>query len=102
MTDRLASAVVVNCEFVRRHLKQVTKACRLRGSGFATTESIRGVLRARGYPAGGASGRRLVIGVVCALRPEKGIEDLLEAFRRVRGAGAVKLAIVGSGPMRKN
>ena len=42
-----------------------------------------------------------VIGTVCALRPEKGLGTLMKAFRKLRAASpGVKLAIVGSGPMR--
>jgi len=42
----------------------------------------------------------VVIGIVCALRPEKGLRTLLEAFRKVKATRpGVKLAIVGSGPM---
>src|ERR1035437_9382241 len=42
----------------------------------------------------------VVIGTVCALRPEKGLHTLMEAFRKVKaGRGGVKLVIVGSGPM---
>ena len=42
----------------------------------------------------------LVIGAVCALRPEKGLVTLLDAFARVRPLRKeMKLAIVGSGPM---
>jgi glycosyltransferase involved in cell wall biosynthesis len=42
----------------------------------------------------------VVIGIVCALRPEKGLHTLMEAFRKVKaGRRGVKLAIVGSGPM---
>jgi glycosyltransferase involved in cell wall biosynthesis len=41
-----------------------------------------------------------VIGTVCALRPEKGLNTLMEAFRKVKAARpGVKLVIVGSGPM---
>ena len=41
-----------------------------------------------------------VIGIVCALRPEKGLGTLMEAFRKVKaGRPGVKLLIVGSGPM---
>jgi glycosyltransferase involved in cell wall biosynthesis len=41
----------------------------------------------------------LVVGVVCALRPEKGLKTLLDAFAAVRGAQTgMKLAVVGSGP----
>ena len=40
----------------------------------------------------------LVIGVVCVLRPEKGLPTLLRAFAHVsRLQGAVRLAVVGSG-----
>ena len=101
MTDRLASAVVVNCEFVRRHLEQDegVPAARIRlcHNGIDLEEfSSREIPRPAALPADA-----LVIGVVCALRPEKGIQDLLEAFGRVRGAGAMKLVIVGSGPMQE-
>jgi hypothetical protein len=42
----------------------------------------------------------VVIGIVCALRPEKGLRILMEAFRKVKSARTgVKLVIVGSGPM---
>jgi glycosyltransferase involved in cell wall biosynthesis len=41
----------------------------------------------------------LVVGVVCVLRPEKNLGQLLEAFARVRGqAPGTRLLIVGSGP----
>ncbi|MGO9897107.1 MAG: glycosyltransferase [Bryobacteraceae bacterium] len=41
----------------------------------------------------------LVVGVVCVLRPEKNLGQLLEAFARVRGRSArMRLLIVGSGP----
>jgi glycosyltransferase involved in cell wall biosynthesis len=42
----------------------------------------------------------LVIGVVCALRPEKGLLTLIDAFAQVRDAAPeLKLLIVGDGPM---
>ena len=42
----------------------------------------------------------VVIGTVCALRPEKGLGTLMEAFKRVKaGRQGVKLVVVGSGPM---
>ena len=44
-------------------------------------------------------GAALVVGVVCGLRPEKGLDTLLDAFAAVRAlAPGMKLAIVGSGP----
>jgi glycosyltransferase involved in cell wall biosynthesis len=43
----------------------------------------------------------LVIGVVCVLRPEKDVATLLKAFAEIRDLEPrMKLAIVGSGPMR--
>ena len=102
MTDRLASAVVVNCEFVRRHLEQdegvPSSRIRLCCNGIDVEEFCE-----RQTPKPEALGpQSLVIGVVCALRPEKGLPDLLNAFALVRPAHAgLKLAIVGSGPMRE-
>jgi glycosyltransferase involved in cell wall biosynthesis len=41
----------------------------------------------------------LVIGVVCVLRPEKGLDTLLDAFAQVRGLQpGMRLVVVGSGP----
>jgi glycosyltransferase involved in cell wall biosynthesis len=99
LTDRLVDAIVVNCEFVRRHLLQDEKVpaglihvC-YNGVDTAVFHPVRGprpdVLR----------GASLVIGVVCVLRREKGLETLLDAFAHVRGVQpGIKLAIVGSGP----
>jgi glycosyltransferase involved in cell wall biosynthesis len=42
----------------------------------------------------------VVMGTVCALRPEKGLGTLMEAYRKVKLTHpGVKLVIVGSGPM---
>ena len=102
ITDRLASAVVVNCEFVRRHLEQdegvPASRIRLCQNGIDLEEfSPRDVPRPTALPADA-----LVIGAVCALRPEKGLQDLLEAFSKIRLRRALKLAVVGSGPMRES
>ena len=44
-------------------------------------------------------GNGVVIGVVCALRPEKGLGTLIESFATLAWESAsIKLAIVGSGP----
>ncbi len=55
---------------------------------------------ARGPGTSRRGGRRnSVIGVVCALRPEKGLSTLVEAFAAIsQQHPGVKLAIVGSGP----
>jgi len=101
-TDRLASAVVVNCEFVRRHLEQdesvPASRIRLCYNGIDLEEfSRRDGARPTALPQD-----VLVIGVVCALRPEKGLPDLLDAFARIpRTRAGLKLAVVGSGPALK-
>ena len=100
LTDRMADAIVVNCEFVRRHLEQdehvPAERIRLCRNGIDLDElDAADGQRPRELDAGS-----LVIGTVCALRPEKGLATLLEAFARVRQSrGGVQLAIVGGGPM---
>ena len=42
----------------------------------------------------------MVIGIVCALREEKGLALLVEAFAGPPGTRGNKLVIVGQGPMR--
>ncbi len=49
-------------------------------------------------PGNRQPGDPITVGVVCALRPEKGLSTLIEAFSRIRGQA--KLVIVGSGPIR--
>jgi glycosyltransferase involved in cell wall biosynthesis len=99
VTDRMVDAVVVNCDFVRRHLVEEEKVraglIRLCYNGVDT-----GVFHAARHARPAAlRDAELVAGVVCVLRPEKNLETLLEAFALVRGAQpGMKLVIVGSGP----
>ena len=100
ITDHLADAIVVNCDFVRRHLQQdehvPPRKIQLCYNGI-DLDLFRPLDTSR--PSSLASAT-LVIGVVCALRPEKGLSTLLRAFARVRNQGSgLKLAIVGSGTM---
>ncbi len=99
LTDSMVDAVVVNCDAVRRHLLQdeSVPAGRIR-------VCHNGIDTGRFHPGERSRPAELreagvVIGVVCALRPEKGLHLLLEAFRKIRG-GAVKpkLVVVGDGP----
>jgi L-malate glycosyltransferase len=92
MTDRLAHAVVVNCEFVQRHLEteEGVPASRIR-------LCYNGVDLETFRPPNTRS-EVLTIGVVCALRPEKDLGTLIDAFARVQRPG-LKLSIVGSGSM---
>lgn len=92
-TDRIVDAVVVNCRALETHLiHDEGVACdriRLCYNGI-DTDTFR--------PAARGEGKSCVIGVVCALRPEKALPTLVEAFARVHRPG-LKLLIVGSGPV---
>jgi len=99
ITDHLVDGIVVNCEFLRRHLRDEERApaglIHLCYNG-VDTRAFQPVQSAR---PDGLRAATLVVGVVCALRPEKGLDTLLDAFAAVRGlVPGMKLAIVGSGP----
>jgi len=98
-TDRIANAVVVNCRALERHLmdEEGVPAGRIRlcYNGIDTE-----IFHPRGRRRlARLEGAECVIGVVCALRPEKALPTLVEAFARVRQPG-VRLCIVGSGPVQ--
>ncbi|MCW5977240.1 MAG: glycosyltransferase [Bryobacteraceae bacterium] len=99
VTDQFSDAIVVNSDFVRRHLVNEERApagkIRLCYNGIDLA-AFSPEPREKPAEFGGAA---LVVGVVCALRPEKGLACLLDAFGRVapRRPG-IRLAIVGDGP----
>ncbi|PWT99253.1 MAG: hypothetical protein C5B51_27520 [Terriglobia bacterium] len=93
LTDRLVDAIVVNSEAVRRDLVEVdrvpSRIIHLCYNGIDATL----------YPRRTESRQSpLVIGVICALRPEKGLATLLEGFARLGRNREIRLLIVGSGP----
>jgi L-malate glycosyltransferase len=92
MTDRIAHAVLVNCEFVRQHLQnnESVPATRI-------LLCYNGVDLEKFYPCP-TPRDSLTIGVVCALRPEKDIGTLIDAFAMIRRPG-LRLLIVGGGSM---
>jgi len=100
VTDRMVNAIVVNSRAVARELEQedgvAPAKIRLAYNGLDTS-----IFRPDGDRAPLPwNDAKAVIGIVCALRPEKGIGLLVEAFRKVRATRpGVKLLIVGSGPM---
>jgi len=100
LTDRLADGIVVNSQAVARELMVEDGVPRsmlhLAYNGIDTSRFQPEGQRARlPWPE-----PRLVIGTVCALRPEKGLPTLLEAFARLRErCPQARLLIVGSGPM---
>jgi glycosyltransferase involved in cell wall biosynthesis len=96
--DQLTDRIVVNCKAVERHMLEDEKVPAARlflcYNGVDTTVFQPGSAP-RPAPLSDAS---LVIGSVCALRPEKRLDLLIEAFRRVQHLRTgLKLAIVGSG-----
>ncbi|HJZ99815.1 MAG TPA: glycosyltransferase family 4 protein [Candidatus Solibacter sp.] len=95
ITDRIVDAIVVNSQAVARQLigedHVPPSMIRLAYNGLDTSTFCREGARAALPWSDGAP----VVGVVCALRPEKGLAVLLDAFAKVRGAN---LLMVGSGP----
>jgi glycosyltransferase involved in cell wall biosynthesis len=96
-TDPLADAVVVNCQAIQRYMVQVERVPERR-----IELCYNGVDTAQFHPAREAkpdvlSTAPLVVGTVCALRPEKGLLLLQEAFARAVRPAGTKLAMVGSG-----
>jgi glycosyltransferase involved in cell wall biosynthesis len=98
-TDRLADAIVVNCQAMRTHLVRdcavPPQKIELCYNGVDVTEFH----PAEEQKPAELTDAALVIGTVCVLRPEKALECLIEAFAKVRGTVPhSKLLIVGSGP----
>jgi glycosyltransferase involved in cell wall biosynthesis len=100
LTDKLADRVVVNCNAVRRELVEQSKvpAARIRlvynGIDIDIFNPGSRPRRPQLQNAG------IVIGVLCALRPEKGLDLLLQAFAKIAPEfPQATLAIIGSGPM---
>jgi glycosyltransferase involved in cell wall biosynthesis len=95
ITDRIVDAVVVNCEAMRRYMVEEERVpadkVRLCYNGIDVDAYRRQPALAEANNNG-----RPVIGCVCALRPEKGLDTLLRAFANVRELAT--LLIVGSGP----
>lgn len=95
--DRIVDGVVVNCEAMREHLRDdegvPDERIHICYNGIDTTVYTPGP-----EPRPAPLDTGTVIGVLCALRPEKGLNTLLEGFAIVqRESPDVRLAIVGSG-----
>ena len=97
LTDPITDVVVVNCEAMRRYMidDQGVPAHRVE-------LCFNGVDTSQFYPAPSPppdvlAEAPVVVGTVCALRPEKGLLLLQEAFARSTRPPGAKLAIVGSG-----
>jgi len=99
-TDSLADVVVANSQYIQQYLidREHVPAARtyLCHNGFEPS-----VFHPSADPKPpDLAGASLVIGAVCALRPEKRLDLLLKAFAAVRSLQpGMKLLIVGSGPV---
>jgi L-malate glycosyltransferase len=97
-TDRMVDGVVVNCKYLKSHLindEQVAeRLVHICYNGIDLGQFCPGPSnRPPSLPEDA-----LVVGVVCALRPEKGLLTLVDAFARVRPLRKeMKLVFVGSG-----
>jgi L-malate glycosyltransferase len=92
LADRLSHAIVANCEYIRRHLVE---------DEHVPAEKIRvcynGIDLKRFYRTARPAGN-LTIGTVCALRPEKDLTVLIDAFAQVCPTQpGLTLIVVGSG-----
>ena len=102
LSDRMADGIVVNCRAMEQHITGDEGVAAERVSlcyNGIDTEVFRPAARRTlpFFPEGS-----LVAGEVCALRPEKGLVTLLEAFAlTVRSVPKMRLLLVGSGPMRE-
>jgi len=99
VTDRIANGIVVNSESVRTEMveNEHVPASRVH-------LCYNGIDTARFHPdprvrMPAFQNASLVVGVVCLLRPEKGLQTLLRAFAQFSDLEpGVRLVIVGSGP----
>ena len=102
LTDRLADGIVVNSEAVARELMAEDGVPRS-----LLHLAYNGIDTGRFRPEGPTAALpwpepRVVIGVACALRPEKGLTSLLEAFAQIhRRHPQARLLIVGGGPIEE-
>ncbi len=98
LTDHLVDSIVVNCEFVRRHLIEDERI-----SPRLIHVCYNGVDLGK-FHTGSRSpqpDRAVVIGTASALRPEKDVATLITAFARLSPARRnLKLMIVGDGECR--
>lgn len=94
VTDHLTDAVVVNCDAMRRYLidDEGVSGDKIR----ICYNAVDGEEYSR-RPIASPWPGKTVVGVVCALRPEKGLDTLLRAFAKLPRPD-VMLAVVGSGP----
>jgi len=99
-TDHLVNGIVVNCKYLENHLVQDESVPQELIHICYNGIDLHQFFWDHSPRPPSLPEDALVIGVVCALRPEKGLATLVSAFARVRSlCKQMKLAIVGSGTM---
>ncbi len=99
-TDHVVDGIVVNCEYMKSHLIQDEQVAERLVHVCYNGIDLQQFCPAPSIRPPSLPEDALVIGIVCALRPEKGLLTLVEAFARVRPLRQhMKLVFVGSGPV---
>jgi glycosyltransferase involved in cell wall biosynthesis len=99
LTDGLVDGIVVNSQAVERDLIERHGAPRSLIHLWRNAIDCSRFFPGPSFRPPQLEGASLVIGTICELRPEKGVDVLLDAFARIRHVRpGLKLAIVGSGP----
>ena len=102
VSDRLANGIVVNCEAIRRHLRESFSVPDSKISTcYNALDSSLFQPGPRKRPAF-LQDAELVVGVVCVLRAIKSVKTLVAAFAQsALSRPSVRLVIVGSGPEKE-
>ena len=96
----MVDGIVVNCEYMKSHLIQDEQVAERLVHVCYNGIDLQQFCPAPSIRPPSLPEDALVIGIVCALRPEKGLLTLVEAFARVRPLRQhMKLVFVGSGPV---
>lgn len=98
MTDRLADAIVVNCDWMSRYLVEEEGVPEAKVRLCYNAIDIERYRRLEPLSPPSAT---QVIGTVCALRPEKAVDTLLRAMAQLEKTDT-RLLVVGSGPQEQD
>jgi L-malate glycosyltransferase len=99
-TDKMSHRIVVNCEAMRRHVIDDEGVSPDRVYLCYNGVDTRVFFPAKQPRPAAVADAELVIGTICALRPEKRVDLLISAFAQIRHLRpGLKLLIVGSGTL---
>lgn len=99
ISDRFTHGIIVNCEFLRRHVIEDDQVPERKVRVCYNGVDLQRFRRLAGPKPPPLQNSSLVIGTVCSLRAEKDLGTLIDAFARVRfRRDGMMLVVVGSGP----